>query len=193
MQVISGIEVQDDKCGEKLAQALSGYKIDVLINNAGYFYEPVEKIDSLNFAEEKKMIDICALGPLRITSGLYNAGRLAKNAKVIMISSQGGSVSWRTVQNPHGHDYGHHMSKSAENMMAALLSQEMKEKGISVGIFHPGFNKTDMTKKYESIWEIEGAVDSSVGAKRIIHEIGLLTLERTGSFINCEDGLLIPW
>ena len=28
-----------------------------------------------------------------------------------MITSQGGSISWRTTQNPTGHDYGHHMSK----------------------------------------------------------------------------------
>lgn len=43
--------MQDNKCGDKLAQALNGKKIDILINNAGYFYEPVEKIDSLNFEE----------------------------------------------------------------------------------------------------------------------------------------------
>lgn len=28
--------------------------------------------------------------------------------------------------------------------------------GICVSMLHPGFNKTDMTKKYEAIWEIEG-------------------------------------
>ena len=43
--------MQDNKCGEKLALALKGKQIDILINNAGYFYEPVEKIDSLNFEE----------------------------------------------------------------------------------------------------------------------------------------------
>lgn len=82
MQVISEIDVQDNLCGQKLADTLEGYQIDILINNAGYFYGPVETIDSLNFEEEKKMIDICALGPLRITSALFNAGRLAQGAKV---------------------------------------------------------------------------------------------------------------
>ena len=43
--------MQDNKCGDKLAAALKGRKIDILINNAGYFYEPVEKVDSLNFEE----------------------------------------------------------------------------------------------------------------------------------------------
>jgi NAD(P)-dependent dehydrogenase (short-subunit alcohol dehydrogenase family) len=78
-------------------------------------------------------------------------------------------------------------------MMSVLLAQELKSKGICVSILHPGFNKTDMTKKYEHIWEIEGAVDSSVGAKRVIHEIGLADMAKSGLFINCEDGLEIPW
>jgi NAD(P)-dependent dehydrogenase (short-subunit alcohol dehydrogenase family) len=88
------------------------------------------------------------------------------------------------------------MSKAAENMMGVLLSLELKKHGIIVTLLHPGFNKTDMTKKYEKIWEIEGAVDSDVGAKRVIHEIGLMNNnndDTVGAFINSEDGLKIPW
>jgi NAD(P)-dependent dehydrogenase (short-subunit alcohol dehydrogenase family) len=92
-----------------------------------------------------------------------------------------------------GGDYGHHMSKAAANMMSVLLSQEFKDKKIAVGILHPGFNKTDMTAKYADIWEIEGAVDATVGAKRVFHEIGKIDMDTTGKFINCEDGLEIPW
>lgn len=105
----------------------------------------------------------------------------------------GGSIAWRTTQNPEGHDYGHHMSKAAANMMSVLLAQELKSKGICVIILHPGFNKTDMTKKYEQIWEVEGAVDPSVGAKRVLHEVGIASMANSGHFINCEDGLEIPW
>lgn len=110
-----------------------------------------------------------------------------------MISSQGGSIEWRLTQNPTGHDYGHHMSKAAANMAGMLLSQELKSRGIAVSILHPGFNKTEMTQKYAAIWEVEGAVDASVGAKRVAHEICLMSMNNTGSFINCEDGLTIPW
>ena len=80
--IINGIDVQDNKCGEILVQALKGKKIDILINNAGYFYEPVEKINTLNFDEELKMIDICAVGVMRITSALYNTGLLTSGSKV---------------------------------------------------------------------------------------------------------------
>jgi len=191
--VIEGIDVQDNESGPKLVQALGDKSIDILINNAGYFYGPVEKIDSLNFEEELKMIDICAVGVLRITSALFNAGLLQAGSKVAIISSQGGSIQWRLTQNPTGHDYGHHMSKAAANMAGMLLSQELKASGVSVSILHPGFNRTDMTSKYQAIWEVEGAVDPSIGAKRVIHEINRMTMESTGSFINCEDGLTIPW
>jgi len=192
--VVSGIDVQDNASGEKLVAGLGGKKIDILVNNAGYFYGPEEKMDThLNFEEELKMIDICALGPLRLTTALSNAGLLSEGARVAMITSQGGSTTWRTTQNPEGGDYGHHMSKAAANMMGVLVSQELKKKGICVTMLHPGFNKTAMTKKYEHIWEIEGAVDPAVGAKRVVHEIAAMAMDKTGVFINCEDGLEIPW
>lgn len=193
-QIIEGIDVTDNAVATKLVAALKPTgPVDVLINNAGYFMVEVETVESMNFDEEMKMIDICAVGPLRISAAVVNAGLLTPNAKIAMITSQGGSISWREVQNPDGGDYGHHMSKAAANMGGKLLAQELKSKGITVTMLHPGFNKTDMTKKYEHIWEVEGAVDASIGAKRVVQEIGLMNIENTGKFINCEDGLEIPW
>ena len=124
------------------------------------------------------------------------------------------------------------MSKAASNMMGKLVSLELQGKAL-VGIFHPGFNRTDMTSKYSDIWDEEGAVDpsgeldgfssllptpwslfdgfcswhshcrdlqipfvcvmNSVGAKRVLHEVNVLTAETSGQFINCEDGKQIPW
>jgi NAD(P)-dependent dehydrogenase (short-subunit alcohol dehydrogenase family) len=193
-EIIADVDVTSTESCEKMARAVNG-PLDIVINNAGYFYEPVEKVteNTMAFDEEMKMIDICAVGPLRVSHALYHAGKIPKGAKIAMITSQGGSVTWRTVQNPSGGDYGHHMSKAAANMGAKLLAQELKHEGIMVQILHPGFNKTDMTAKYAHIWEVEGAVDPSVGAKRVMHEIGLMTPEYNGLFINCEDGLQIPW
>ena len=85
------------------------------------------------------------------------------------------------------------MSKAAANMASVLLAQELKEKEVAVGILHPGFNKTEMTAKYKDIWEVEGAVDPECGAKRVLYETGKVSMETTGKFINCEDGLEIPF
>jgi NAD(P)-dependent dehydrogenase (short-subunit alcohol dehydrogenase family) len=194
-QIIEGCEVTSAECVNKSMQEITS-PVDIVINNAGYFYEPLETIDSMNFEEELKMIDICAIGPLRVVTALRNLHLLKTDGscKIAMITSQGGSISWREVQNPTGHDYGHHMSKAAANMGSKLLAQELKGEQIAVQILHPGFNKTGMTAKYEKIWEVEGAVDASVGAKRVLHEISLMDVESyNGLFINCEDGLQIPW
>ena len=78
-------------------------------------------------------------------------------------------------------------------LAGVLLSQELKSKNIPVVLLHPGFNKTGMTAKYAAIWEKEGAVDAAVGAMRVLHEVGQISMATSGKFINCEDGLQIPW
>lgn len=69
-----------------------------LINCAGYFKTERETLENLDFPDELKTIDICALGPLRVSQSLVNGGLLHSGSKIIMITSQGGSVSWRPVQ-----------------------------------------------------------------------------------------------
>jgi NAD(P)-dependent dehydrogenase (short-subunit alcohol dehydrogenase family) len=196
--VYTDVDVADTDSVKAAAKKVKsdGGDIDVVINNAGYFYGPKETIldDSLNFDEQLKQIDICALGPLRVNSALVNAGALAKDAKLVIITSQAGSVEWRATQNKdEGGDYGHHMSRAACNIAGVLQAEELRKKGYAVILLHPGFNKTEMTSKYKEIYDIEGAVEPSVGAKRVLYEAIKATPEDSGKFINCEDGLQIPW
>lgn len=87
----------------------------------------------------------------------------------------------------HG-NYGHHMSRVATNIMGCFLSQELKVGHIPVQMLHPGFNRTEMTKKYAHIWDIEGAVEAECGAKRVLHETLRADMSTSGAVINCEDG-----
>eukprot|EP00658_Telonema_sp_P-2_P010064 TRINITY_DN1377_c0_g1_i1.p1 TRINITY_DN1377_c0_g1~~TRINITY_DN1377_c0_g1_i1.p1 ORF type:complete len:280 (-),score=81.49 TRINITY_DN1377_c0_g1_i1:144-983(-) len=197
VQVIDNVEVCDGASVATMADALE-VPVDVVINNAGYFPDLHETItdpaNPLNFEEELKQIDVCAVGPLRVTNALFNKGKLAENAKVIIISSQAGSAEWRCTQNQDtGGDYGHHMSRAACNIAGVLMSEELKKHNHAVVMLHPGFNRTDMTAKYAHIWDKEGAVETHEGAKRVLHEVIGVTMEKTGQFINCEDGLRIPF
>ena len=84
------------------------------------------------------------------------------------------------------------MSKAAANMGSKLLAQELKHEGIMVQVLHPPFQQGGHGGEDAQDLEIEGAVDPAVGAKRVLHEIGLdMTPEYNGLFINCEDGLQI--
>jgi NAD(P)-dependent dehydrogenase (short-subunit alcohol dehydrogenase family) len=196
--VYSGVDVTDDEAVTKAIKSVKndGGALDMVINNAGYFYEPCETIleNTLNFDEQLKQINICALGPLRINNACVNSKALAEGAKLVIITSQAGSVEWRTTQNTDfGGDYGHHMSRAACNIAGALQAEELRPKGFSVILLHPGFMRTEMTAKYKEIWDKEGAVEPSQGAKRVLHEAINSSMETTGQFINCEDGLRIPW
>lgn len=196
--VYSGVDVTDNVAVDAAFKRIKsdGGELDYVINNAGYFYEPNEKIldASLNFDEQLKQINICALGPLRVNAAAVNAKALAADAKLAIITSQAGSCEWRTTQNKDdGGDYGHHMSRAACNIAGVLQAEELRKKGYSVILIHPGFNRTEMTAKYKDIWDKEGAVMPSIGAKRVLYEAMKSSLETTGSFVNAEDGLKIPW
>lgn len=196
--VYSGVDVTDTAAVNKAFEKIKsdGGELDMVINNAGYFYEKKETIleNTLNFEEQLKQINICALGPLRVNNAAVQTGALAEKAKLVIITSQAGSCEWRTTQNKdEGGDYGHHMSRAACNIAGVLQSEELRKKGYSLILLHPGFNRTEMTAKYKEIWDIEGAVDPSVGAKRVIYEAIKSNMETTGQYINCEDGLRIPW
>jgi len=197
--VYPGVDVSNTEAVNDALAAIAadGGALDYVINNAGYFYGgPRETIlgDTLNFEEQLKQIDICALGPLRINAAAVKAGALAENAKLCIISSQVGSTEWRKVQNANvGGNYGHHMSKAACNMAGVLQAEELRSKGYSVLLVHPGFNRTALTARYKDIWEVEGAVETSVGAKRTLYECMQSSIENTGRFVNSEDGKLIPF
>ena len=194
---MTGVDVTNTSAVKNACRKVveQGYQLDIVINNAGYFYGPREAVtptDTMNYDEELKQIDICAIGPLRVSACLRQANALKNDAQIIIITSQAGSLQWRFTQNKNvGGDYGHHMSRAACNMGAVLLGEELRADGVSVVLLHPGFCRTEMTRKYESIWDAEGAVDAPVGAMRVLFEVG--RKHESGSYINCEDGLRIPW
>mmetsp|Transcript_21599 Transcript_21599/g.75894 ORF Transcript_21599/g.75894 Transcript_21599/m.75894 type:complete len:319 (-) Transcript_21599:69-1025(-) len=194
LTIIPGLDVRDDGLRAILARYVTE-PLDLLINNAGYFKRERESIlhDTMDFPDEIMTIDICSIGMLRVTNALYHCGALKEGSHVAFVTSQGGSVEWRDAQCPNGGDYGHHMSKSAGNMAGKLVANELREKGISVSVLHPGMVRTEMTAKYSADYDKCGAMSAEVAAKRMLHECTLGNLGNTGRYINCEDGLPIPW
>jgi len=60
---------------------------------------------------------------------------LAPDAKVILLTSEGGSIGLRT-EGEGGGMFGHHGSKAAANMVGHLLSYDLKERGIPIAMIH---------------------------------------------------------
>jgi NAD(P)-dependent dehydrogenase (short-subunit alcohol dehydrogenase family) len=70
---------------------------------------------------------------------LVKGDLLAEGSKIILVSSESGSIKLRH-ESEGGGNYAHHASKSALNMVGKLLSLDLKDKGIAVGIIHVGIS-----------------------------------------------------
>ena len=140
IQVEPNIDVTRSAPLRALAERLkeAGIKINGLISNAGIF-RVVDTLGSIDFEEMKAHFDLNALGPLRVTEALLDC--LAPGAKVGLITSRFGSLG----ENTSGRCYAYRVSKGAANMVGINLFHDLKERGMTVVMMHPGMVATDMS------------------------------------------------
>ena len=176
VEVIDGVDVASDEGVSRLADAMSGRSLDVLVNNAGILTG--ESLDDLDLDRMRRQFDVNALGPLRVTAALHSC--LHPGSKVAIITSRVGSIA----DNSSGGMYGYRMSKAAVNMAGANLAIDLREQGVPVALLHPGMVATEMTG-----WRGVTPAHSAAG---LIDRIDELTLETTGRFWHAE-GEELPW
>lgn len=142
---ISSIDVASESAGTSLVSKIKPTKksLDVLIITAGYF--GTESFDEPKWADEIKMYTTSAVGPVFLVHHLVKAGLMQEGAKIILVSSESGSITLRH-ETEGGGNYGHHASKAASNMVGKLLSLDLKGKGIAVGIVHVSHRKGRQSK-----------------------------------------------
>ncbi len=115
--------------------------LDLLINCAGILGEMEDgpRAD-LDYEQMKKVIDVNALGTLRVTAALLPLVEKSGDRTVVNISSEAGSIGdcWRTGW------FGYCMSKAANNMQGALIHNTLRPLGGQVIQMHPGHVATWM-------------------------------------------------
>ncbi|HEY4940056.1 MAG TPA: SDR family oxidoreductase [Rhizomicrobium sp.] len=133
------LDVADAKSVAALKHALGGTPIDILINNAGVG-GPRERAKGIIDAEGwLKIFATNAIAPVTVAVALHENLMLGREKKLVTITSQLGSIA-----NHSGGAYPYHASKAAVNSFMRGLSKEWARDGIAIGIFHPGWVKTDM-------------------------------------------------
>jgi short-subunit dehydrogenase len=153
---LTAIDVSASEIGQDLiAQIPASTKFSTVIITAGYF--GLETFDTPDWEKETKMYTVSAISPVFIVHHLVKAGFLDNGSKVIIVSSESGSITLRHEKEGGG-NYGHHASKAASNMVGKLLSLDLKPRGIAVGLVHPGFMRTEMTKGvgFDKYWDDGG-------------------------------------
>lgn len=155
------LDVTNQKSVEEAAEIIKEQagQLDILINNAAIFLDRDGNIfGQFNYEEMMKVFDVNTFGPLRVSQSVVPL-LLKGNDKILAtISSEAGSItdSWRVKE------YGYSMSKAALNMALTIMQNQLKEHGIKVLAFHPGWVKSYMSGKFNDEAEIT-AMESATG------------------------------
>jgi len=167
IQWLTNIDLTSPSCGSILASALKSTPINTLYITAGFFAtEDFSADGGPNWDNEIKMYTTSSVAPVFIVHSLVTSNLLTKGSKVILLSSESGSITLRHEQEGGG-NFGHHGSKAALNMVGKQLSFDLKEKEIAVGIVHPSFMRTEMTKNigFDKFWDDGGALKPEEAAE----------------------------
>lgn len=177
---IRPLDVADDRSVAAFAAALGERPVDVLINNAGIIGPDRQSSTDSDFPGFLETLNVNTLGPLRVTQALLPHLRRAQRAKMAIISSRMGSLSYAASDR-----IAYRASKAAVNKVAQGLATDLAPEGIAVASLHPGWARTDMGGPAANV----DPTDSARGLKAVIDG---LTVVQTGKFWNF-DGSVIPW
>jgi len=175
--VIEGVELADARSVQSAQAQLSDTKIDLLINNAGILRNEV--LGQIDYDSIRQQFEVNTLGALTLTETLLD--HFSANAKIAVITSRMGSMG----DNTSGGRYGYRMSKAALNAASVSLAHDLKPRGISLAVIHPGLVGTDMIGGY-------GDVTPQQAADNIAQRISELNINNSGSFWHA-NGELLPW
>jgi NAD(P)-dependent dehydrogenase (short-subunit alcohol dehydrogenase family) len=178
---VYALDVGEHSQIEKLARLLDGETIDILINNAAIYGPRPSVLGTVGYDAWPEVMRINVMSPLKVAECFADHVAGSERGIMVAISSQMGSIG----DNNSGESYIYRSSKAALNMVMKGLSVDLKARGITVAMFHPGWVKTDMGGPNAQV----DTVDSVTGMRRVIAGIGP---KDNGRFFN-HDGSALSW
>lgn len=165
------LDVTDPASHRALSDRLAGEAIDLLVCNAGVY---LDKSQDLAEGYPAEMWAHCfatnVTGVFLTVQNLLPQLQRAQNAKIAIISSQMASHT-----RAPGGSYIYRASKAAVLNLGRNLASDLKPQGIAVGIYHPGWVRTDMGTDSAEI----SVTESAAG---LMERFAALDLGRTGCF-----------
>ncbi|HKU99424.1 MAG TPA: SDR family oxidoreductase [Vineibacter sp.] len=123
-----------------LAKALQGEAIDMLLANAGVSGQDAGTLGAIEPGVWTQTFLTNALAPVKLAEAFVEHVAASELRLMIAVSSRLGSISL----NDGGGRYAYNASKSALNMGWKSLSIDLKGRGVTCVVLHPGWVSTDM-------------------------------------------------
>lgn len=180
------LDVTSDEDIAALAKSLKGRKLDILINNAGYFgpklmnEEGTSTFETVTRAEMEDCLRVNTMGPIFVSRALLANLRISNNPRIIHISSRAGIIGKGSSRN-----WGYTVSKTAVNRVMANMHSALHKEGFIVIALAPGHNKTDMGTERANL-------DPKDSIGKMIPLIENLTPKQSGKFLY-YTGKGLPW
>jgi len=168
---------------EALKAGLRGAPIDLLVNNAGVYFERwgKDRLGQIDYADWQQTLAVNTLGPMRLSEVLMDNVAASGRRLLVSITSHMGSIADITSPN----DYAYRSSKAALNAAMVGLAHEVKSMGVGVLLLHPGWVRTHMGGESAPV----SPQQSVEGMRRLIDGFAL---SRSGEFLR-YDGRPMPW
>jgi NAD(P)-dependent dehydrogenase (short-subunit alcohol dehydrogenase family) len=165
------LDVTQPASHSEMAEALGDKQIDLLVCNAGVYLDKGDDLETGYGADLwAQSFAANVTGVFLTVQALLPNLRRAPGAKIAIISSQMASHT-----RAPGGSYIYRASKAAALNLGRNLSADLKAEGIAVGIYHPGWVKTDMGGEAAEI-----TTDEAVAG--LTARFAALSLETTGCF-----------
>ncbi len=166
---VHAMDVADDASVKAGAADSGSEAVDILYNVAGVAGPEGAELESADWDAWDETYRIMVQGPLRVLQAFLP--RMAAGSKVINITSQLAASTW-----PYGGFYAYAGAKAALNRMMRSVAIDLKERGVIVGVVHPGWVQTDMGGDAAEITPTE----SAAGIRKVAAD---WTLETSGDFL----------
>lgn len=182
------LEVTDHEAVDDLAARTRGRPLDVLLNNAGIIGPlPIaehigrQRFGHLDYELWLDVLRVNTLAPVKMAEAFLPHLEAGEQKKLCTLSSSVGSITEHRTP-----AFAYASSKTAVNKAMSLLAHELRDRGVIVALFCPGYVQTRMN--------VDGGADvrpeqSVSGLRRLIAE---LTLEDTGTFTR-YNGERVAW
>ncbi|API59175.1 short-chain dehydrogenase [Tardibacter chloracetimidivorans] len=131
------MDVGDDASVREGAASTGDEAVDILYNVAGVTGPATGELEAADWEAWDDAFRIMVQGPLRVLQAFLP--RLRSGSRVINFSSQLAASTW-----PYGGYYAYGAAKAALNRMMRSVAIDLKDRGIIVGLVHPGWVQTDM-------------------------------------------------
>ncbi len=163
------LDVADPAQQAAMADQLKGQPVDLLICNAGVYLDKGQSIDDYPAEMWAQSFAANVTGVFLTVQSLLPNLRAA-GGRIAIMSSQMASHT-----RAPGGSYIYRASKAAALNLGRNLAADLKADGIAVGIYHPGWVKTDMGGSAADIH-----VDQAVAG--LMERFDALSLDNTGCF-----------